>query len=214
MNKFVLLSSFAILQGCSSSSFTQYDYLQKQGIEKPTPEKFTHCYRYGCDRKTDVTFTPKDWKKISNIFPDINTTAQQEREQIKQAIGLFEQIVGAKTGTKTDTYGTFRDNGPFQQDCIDESTNTTIYLSILEQRSHLKHHKTLAPESRIPLFHGGRWPHRTAQIEEKKTGMRYAVDSWFHDNGFPAEIIPLTLWKKGWKVEENLRHTSASKSSQ
>lgn len=209
MNKSMFLAGLILLQGCGSNGFTQYDYLKKQGLNKPTSETFPHCYRYGCDRVTHVSLREKEWNQIDLAFQEPAKTPENEREQIKDVIGKFEQIVGAKTGTEKDTYGTFRDSGPYQQDCIDESTNTTIYLSLLEQRGHLKYHKILPPESRIPLLHGGRWPHRTAQIIEVETNKRYAVDSWFHDNGFPAEVISMPLWKKGWKVEENFRRNSA-----
>lgn len=36
-------------------------------------------------------------------------------------------------------------------------------------------------------------------IIETQSQKRYAVDSWFHNNGQPAEIITLEKWKKGWK---------------
>lgn len=209
MNKFTALLSLFLLQACASS-FTQYDYLKKQNIPKPAQHEFPHCYRYGCDKITTVNFTESDWHKIETIFK--NQSAAQERSSIAKSIGAFERIVGAKTGTKADIHGTFKASGPYQQDCIDESTNTTIYLSILDQRELLKHHTVRAPETRLPLIHAGTWPHRTALIQEKQSQKLYAVDSWFHDNGVPAEVIPLKQWKKGWTVEENLSLDSALKS--
>ena len=41
-------------------------------------------------------------------------------------------------------------------------------------------------------------PHTTAVIEDIGTGTRYAVDSWFFDNGIPPAIVELSAWKKGW----------------
>lgn len=199
-----------MLQACSSGEFTQYDYLKKHDIPKPSQEEFSQCYRYGCDKIATVKLSSQEWLTIDNHFAQQPDSAEQERENIRQAIGTFEKIVGEKTGTKADIYGTFRASGPYQQDCIDESTNTTIYLSLLEQRGLLNYHTVLAPQSRVPLIHSGRWPHRTAQIQDTQTKIKYAVDSWFHDNGFPAEIVPMALWKKGWKAEENLRQGSAS----
>lgn len=214
MNKRLNLIPLILLQACAIKPYTQYDYLAKQGITKPTQDQFPHCYRYGCDKIAEVTFNKEDWKAIDILFESNSTTPKQERRKISQAIGLFEAIAGGKTGTKSDVYGTFRVTGPYQQDCIDESTNTTIYLSLLEQRGHLKHYSVKPPQSRVPILHAGRWPHRTAIIEENQSKNHYAVDSWFHDNGFPAEVVPLKLWKKGWKAEENFRAGSASHASQ
>ena len=41
--------------------------------------------------------------------------------------------------------------------------------------------------------------HWSAVIEEKQEDepRRFAVDSWFVDNGQPAVILPLEEWKKG-----------------
>jgi hypothetical protein len=40
-------------------------------------------------------------------------------------------------------------------------------------------------------------PHTTAVIEETASGDRYAVDSWFLDNGQPPYIARLEVWKAG-----------------
>ncbi|MCB1563671.1 MAG: hypothetical protein KDJ75_08870, partial [Alphaproteobacteria bacterium] len=120
-------------------------------------------------------------------------------------IGLFERVVGPRAGTDDDVFGTFGKVGPGQHDCIDESTNTTVYLSLLNQKGLIRFHSISAPDTRSPLFMRGRWPHRTAVVFENGTGTAYAVDSWFHDNGFDAEVVPLQRWKEGWKPEKNLR---------
>lgn len=124
---------------------------------------------------------------------------EAERERIKTAIGLFEQKVGAKTGTSVDIHGTFFKTGKYQLDCVDESTNTTVYLSLLQQKGLIRFHRVEGPSVRLPLIHAGRWPHQTAVITELNTSEFFAVDSWFHDNGAPAEIISLKEWKEGWK---------------
>jgi hypothetical protein len=89
-----------------------------------------------------------------------------------------------------------------QHDCVDESLNTTIYLTLLEQKGLLRHHNVEDPTVRLPIIHSGRWPHQTAVISEIETSKFYAVDSWFHDNGAKAEIVPLRKWKDGWKPKK------------
>jgi hypothetical protein len=117
---------------------------------------------------------------------------------------MLEQKIGAKTNTANDVAGTFGTVGKYQLDCVDESTNTTIFLALLEKNKLLKFHKVSAPMARTPFtgLAGGRfWPHQTAVIFENASGQAYAVDSWFRDNGFPADIVNLNDWLYGWGPE-------------
>lgn len=201
--KNLILGFIAIvfLHGCTSGiPGTPKDYLASRGLSAQ-PEKFIHCQGYGCTKKTNISMNKKDWRAFEAIFSPAPKTAAQERARIARAIGLFERKVGAITGTYVDKAGTFGITGPGQMDCVDESTNTTIYLSLLAQKKLLKFHKVYGPTSRVPLIHAGSWPHQTAVIKEKKTGEFFAVDSWFRDNGTPADIAPLKTWKEGWKPE-------------
>ncbi len=81
---------------------------------------------------------------------------------------------------------------------------------ILKDHNLLNFHDVSAPDTRVPLLHGGKWPHRTAVVTEKSGEKQYAIDSWFHDNGFPAEVVSLTDWKKGWKPQKNFTWGSDS----
>src|SRR3546814_6495417 len=40
--------------------------------------------------------------------------------------------------------------------------------------------------------------HNTAVVVDHATGISYAVDSWFFDNGTPAVVLPLVVWRSGW----------------
>ncbi|MCC7304871.1 MAG: hypothetical protein IT558_01275 [Alphaproteobacteria bacterium] len=192
----------AFLAGCAGTSDSYKMYLQKRGLtEAPTTKSFQHCHGYGCQVVSDIALTKKEWQSIERIFKPKARNAEKEREKIKKAIGLFEKLAGAKDGTSEDIAGTFRKTGRNQLDCVDESTNTTLYLSLLESQKLLRFHTLRPPMMRLPIINAGRWPHQTAVIVETKTGIPYAVDSWFHDNGTDAEIIDLKTWKEGWKPE-------------
>lgn len=200
MKKTALPLTLIILAGCASQPPPSYRYyLDQKGLGPQTPESFQHCHGYGCQYIAEVTFSQQDWAEIKRIFSANQSTPEIERETIKAAIALFEQKVGAQTGTDVDYRGTFRKTGRYQLDCVDESTNTTIYLSLLQQKGLLKHHRVESPTARFPIIHAGRWPHQTAVISELKTGQSYVVDSWFHNNGAPPEIVSLKQWKEGWK---------------
>ncbi len=201
MKRLALLSVF-ILGGCVSQDFKTYErYLASKRIPPATLEQFPHCYGYGCPSHFLVQLSEKDYKRIDKIFKPPSKNAEQERARIEKAIGEFEKIVGALTGTDRDVGDTFKKTGDGQLDCVDESTNTTIYLDLMRQRGLLKFHSIEQPQIRLPFTGGGYWIHQTAVIRENKTGDAYAVDSWFDDNGYPAYVVPFDAWKNGWKPE-------------
>lgn len=175
------------------------DYLTMYHVPPSSPGALYHCHGYGCRLITPVTLTPKEWGRIEALFKPRPKNAAQERQKIAHAIGMLEQIIGAKDGTAADVMGTFRHWGNDQLDCVDESTNTTTYLSMLQSRKLLRFHTLESPSVRLPIIHAGRWPHQSATIRETKTGMEYVVDSWFQDNGKDADIVDLATWRKGWR---------------
>lgn len=204
MRQAALISAALFLVSCASQQGSSVQhYLTKKGLSAQTPQSFEHCYGYGCKNIAQVEWSNQDWRPVKKAFSPKPRTPEAERKAIKNAIAAFEQKVGAQTGTEVDEWGTFRKTGHYQHDCVDESTNTTIYLSLLEQKGLLKFHNIEPPSARFPLIHAGRWPHQTAVISEKDTSAFYVVDSWFHDNGQPPEIVPLKQWKEGWKPNRN-----------
>lgn len=203
MKNFFLISAL-LLSACSDGHY-QY-YLNRKNISPPTTEQFIHCYDYGCKTKAQITLPSSTENKLRNHFKPAPKDATSEQKKIATAIQIFENDIGALTGTKNDKHGTFRlyqddaeTTRSHQQDCVDESTNTTIYLALLEQMELLKFHRPVFPASRQPFLGGGAWWHQTAVMENIETGEKYAVDSWFRDNGNPAFIVPLKEWLEGWK---------------
>lgn len=191
-----------MLAGCTSTPNSYQGYLANKGVALPTTSEIHQCHGYGCKFVTPVTLSESDWADIDNIFTPAPQTAGQERESIAEAVGLLESKAGAQTGTHEDIYGTFRKLGDRQLDCVDESTNTTSYLAAMKQRGLIRFHNIEPPDVRLPLIHAGRWPHQTAVITETQAETSYAVDSWFHDNGSPAEVVTLAAWKDGWKPDK------------
>lgn len=106
------------------------------------------------------------------------------------------------TGTWRDKGGTFN-GGEGQMDCIDESINTTLYLTMLQKFGLMRLHRVEDRATRGWFLAG--WPHTTAVISEiamnreNGTYRLWAVDSWFLDNGEPPFILPLETWKAGWE---------------
>ena len=198
--RFILIGALLTLSACGMNDYVA-NSLARKDITITSSDNFPHCYGYGCEKKKSIHFSDKDWQPIKSLFTPASKTAEEERTRIKSAIAVFEQIAGKQAGTENDKAGTFRHimADGLQQDCVDESINTTIYLSLLEHENLMLHHRVLSPTVRLPIIHAGRWPHQTAVIEDVSNTQKYAVDSWFHDNGEPSEIIKLEDWKNGWK---------------
>jgi hypothetical protein len=165
-------------------------------ITEPTREHFSVCFDHSCTTVVTDALTQAEWDRATQPLKNPSTTAAEERLAVAEAIAIFEQIVGRHTGTYRDKGRNLRGFGqPGQMDCIDESTNTTTYLRLLERGGLLHLHRVLERSTRFGLFAG--MPHTTAVIEDTGTGDRYAVDSWFLDNGQPPYIVRLEVWKAG-----------------
>jgi hypothetical protein len=67
-----------------------------------------------------------------------------------------------------------------QQDCVDEATNTTSYLLMLDRHGLIQRHSVERPFAKDDLSH---WTHWAAVIREKESGERFAIDSSSGVNG-------------------------------
>lgn len=149
-------------------------------------------YGGGAAVRTSFRVSGEQWGGFVEAFAAC-TDAAGERRAVGGAIGRMERIAGEQTITWMDK-ACNGNGGPTEQgqmDCIDESTNTDVYLRLFEQRGLLRFHRVLRPVWRAPHVID---THRTAVIEDIADGRRYAVDSWYLDNGFPAYIQPLEDW--------------------
>ncbi len=165
----------------------------------PDRQRFSMCHGQGCREVEQLSLSDQEWQKISAHFQPPAQSARQERQQIALAIAEFEKIIGKKTGTDRDKARLFEHMGsPGQLDCIDESTNSTVYLMILKKHGLLRWHEPMDHVTRGFFIFG--WPHSSAAMREIRHPEReYAVDSWFKDNGKPPYIIPLEHWREGWE---------------
>jgi hypothetical protein len=176
-------------------------FMTVEKITEPTRDRYTVCFDHSCTTVVTDSLTQNEWETATQALRKPAATAAEERLAISRAIAVFEDIVGRHTGTYRDKGRNLRGFGqPGQLDCIDESTNTTTYLRLLEHGGLLHHHRVLERSTRFGLFVG--MPHTTAVIEDTGTGDRYAVDSWFRDNGQPPYIARLDIWKAGGEPPE------------
>lgn len=166
-------------------------------ITDPSPSRFSICHGGTCSNIAYAGLNERQWQAISSLLSSART-AREERDSIRAAIALLEKI----TGQLTDTYNDKAENDADKDtnhymDCIDESTNTSLYLTMLKNTGLLRWHSVEDRQTRGHFITG--WPHTTAVIRETRSGNLYAVDSWFMSNGKPPFIIPLEKWHKGWR---------------
>ena len=187
------------LSGCTGAM----DYYGALGVQyglspNPTPARFSVCHDHTCAHVDEVRLTPADWRAVRATFAAPAPDAATERRQIAAAVARLEQLVAPQIGAENDRGGNLAGftAGGSQLDCIDESTNTTTYLTLLA-RDRLLHWHSVEPRATRNFIIFG-WPHTTAVIRENDSDARWAVDSWFHDNGQPPEIVPLAQWRDGW----------------
>jgi hypothetical protein len=196
----LLFCNFLLI--CSIPAYAALADITRIFHETPTLSHLDVCQGGGCAEVDQISISETEWASVEKLFQIKATSAAEERQQISQAIGLVEQIVGVKNGTSGDRAGTFGNSATAGQlDCNDEAINTTTYMRLLKSHGLMQLHDIDDIHTRNFFFTG--WPHSAAAIHEIKTGEKFAVDSWFYDNGHSATIVPFALWKAGYKPDDS-----------
>ena len=159
-------------------------------------QTFNVCYNFSCRASSLVTLNAQEWQSVVEIFDA--ETAREEREQIKLAIAKMEHLAGLYSPTHRDVAlnlpitdeETERKMFPGQQDCIDESINTTAYVRMFQQAGLLQFHRPLDRAYRRTVWD----QHWAAEIEDMESTQRYVIDSWFRDNGEEPYLVTSESW--------------------
>ena len=192
--KIFLVSLFV---GFSQCGYADIHDMSRIFHSTPTLDAFEICHSGGCAEVSQVALSAEDWQQVSAIFATGAKNAAEERAQIGTAIGVLESLVGEKIGTAGDLAGTFGNSHyKGQLDCNDEAINSTTYMRLLASNGLMPLHAIEDTRTRNFFFTG--WPHSTAVIHEIATGERFAVDSWFYDNGHAATVVPFKVWKANY----------------
>jgi hypothetical protein len=189
------------LAGCVSQSVGGHgDWYAARGAPPPSGNRVYVCHGYGCRVVSRVTLSPAEIAAIAGPLQLGAKDAEAERAAISGAVQRYETIVGPRIGTSGDRATMdFGRGDASQMDCIDEATNTTSLLVLLEEHGHLRHHGVGRPVARGILI-DGRYPHATAVLVETDEGGAggdsWAVDSWPEPNGGAPLILPLQTWMR------------------
>lgn len=208
---FFLYCSVCLL-GVSLTSHAALSDVTRIFRQTPTLAQFEVCHGGGCVETNQLSITDAEWKSVTQLFTSKAKNAADERVQIANAIGELERIVGQKNGTSTDLAGTFFEGKlAGQLDCNDEAINTTTYMRLLKTNDLIQFHEIEDTRTRNFFFTG--WPHSTAVIHEIETGERFAVDSWFYDNGHAATVVPFETWKANYQPADSQVEQAKTKHS-
>jgi hypothetical protein len=174
------------------------------GATPPAGNRVTVCHAYTCKMQDTYTFSAKDIAQLSATMNKVKraNTPYEERRAVAYAIASMEVMVGNKLGIHDKAGMQFSASGdPTQQDCVDEATNTTSYLLVLQSNGLIKQHTVEGTMSKENLAKGlvklnpvQYWPHWTAVLKENKSGQRYAVDSWLFDQGENPAVVKVEDW--------------------
>ena len=157
-------------------------------------DEVTICYNYGCFARAPVDYSEEQLERLHQQLAAA-ADASAEREAISAVIGRMYAIAGEQTPVWRDKGGNYADGGDNgKMDCIDHSTNTTVFLKLLHARGWLRFHEVLEPLGRRHLIVAKHW---AARIRDRKTQEVYVVDSWFFDNGQPAGVYAVKDWLAG-----------------
>lgn len=161
----------------------------KYGAARPRGTRATLCSAYGCKTQQKFTFSDKFMNGLRAIFMEMRTNdGFSERLFLKKAIAAMERESMESTGLQNDrpSIDLFGNLDPGQLDCVDEATNTTSFLLILNDAGLLRYNRILGP-----IWKGGltRWTHYAALIVDRKTKVQYAIDSGVTKQGGEPYII-------------------------
>lgn len=199
LNKCAFVVCLLLLTGCGYNHNSNPGYWLKH-LDLPTkvsPQNLTLCTNFGCTQQRSSSFSTNEWEQIEDLFNPTPVTADQERFQIAKAIALMESQQGPKVGTQNDleenSFGIGVEGS--QLDCVAETSNTSIYLSLLEQAGFLHFHTVTGYAHRGPFTLS--LPHNTATIKEKSSDKAFAIDSWYSANGQLPWVTPVENWLSG-----------------
>lgn len=164
-------------------------------------ERIAVCYGYGCLNTATVSFNKRQLAQVRDLLDDA-LSAAHERELIGVVVGRLLGWAGQQSPIHADRGGNYADDGVHgRMDCIDHATTTTRLLQMLQRRGWLRWHRVLQAEVRTRLLVFDHWsavieeaPKAPFVDEDPTSRKRYAVDSWFYDNGQPAVVMPLAAW--------------------
>ncbi len=208
----ITLVSYANFAGATTSAIDLFNDENHQSVSSPLPPEYVIepdgsvtlrvCFNWSCSSRQTMNFTPDDMELVKERMATCSGTTLHDRLQ-RVRIGIWQMESLAEkyqpllvndlpmNELEEDTVG--------RTDCIDNSSNTTTYLEILQDIGELTGWTISSPDVRNRLLITVHW---TAVIVDTDSGLSWSVDSWFRPNGHLPMVMPLQDWfdeKVAWK---------------
>ena len=170
--------------------------LEQLSLPVPDPANPIVCHGFGCAYRTPILLRDSDRAQIKKLFgAPAMKSPEGERKAVAATMAWFEKRVAAEAGTggAKARAGLGHAGDPAQFDCLDKTSNTVGVLALLTQMGLLRHHVIDEPVSRGFIIGG--LPHTTAVVRERKSGRKWVVDGWTHNNGELPDVMPLETWR-------------------
>lgn len=170
--------------------------MAQYGDADASPSDFIYCHGYSCSEKIRIGLHDSEWKQVKKIFKKKSKSPEQERRKIAQAVAKMERLTAGLAGTQHDlAKAPIIKKSDYELDCIDETVNTTHYLTFFEEADLFQFHNVGSPAFK-GFFVNGVYPHNTATVIEKKTGDIFVIDSYIYANGKEPVVRSLNDWMK------------------
>ena len=195
------LAVFGALFAASPTAALELDFgivktLEQLSLPVPDPANPIVCHGFGCAYRTPILLRNTDRAQLKKLFGAAAAKSPEaERKAVAATMAWFEKRVAAEAGTAgaKARAGFGHAGDPSQFDCLDKTSNTVGVLVLLAQMGLLRHHAIDEPVSRGFIIGG--LPHTTAVVRERRSGQKWAVDGWTHNNGELPDVMPLEAWR-------------------
>lgn len=160
------------------------------------------CYNWSCAVQAQIILTPQDLADVRSEMGRCNGPSLFERLQ-RVRIGIWQMEVMAQKYLP-DLANDLAINEQEQDlegrtDCVDNTSNTTTFLSLLMALQALPGWRLADAAVR------DRWSvdvHWSAAITDEASGEVWTVDSWYRPHGHLPFVQPLDAWAAGERAWE------------
>lgn len=161
------------------------------------------CFDWSCSSRNKVTFSSSDMALVKERMAACPGQSLHDRLQ-RIRIGIWQLELLAQKYlpilANDRAINDFEAALKGRMDCVDNSSNTTTYLHLLQDIGALGGWRVSEPKVRNRFDVNG--VHWTAVVIDTETGLPWSVDSWYRPNGHLPLVMPLKNWmseNKAWE---------------
>ncbi len=162
------------------------------------------CFNWSCSRTKTLSFSTEDVSEVKGQMAYCAGDSLHERLQ-RIRIGIWQmELLAQKYLPVLTNDRAINDQDKDVEgrtDCVDNASNTTTFLHILDDLKVLPSWSVAPPKVRKLLYLTR--VHWTAVVVDEKTGGLWSIDSWLRRHGHLPFVMPLDDWveeKRPWEA--------------